>query len=380
MNESVVEWTLLREQDYLKKCLGLDIKRKLFQQYSTEYGRIDFAHELSGNRIVITELETIIDQRAKLDYCQKQTLEYRNIRFNTPENPLIAILAADDTPPRYQQSLYEFSSAHDVLLKFYSLAIVQEKYQNLLEEAIKTSGAPISQPVANNFTHLAALNRFILPFYENNTDQLTRQNFVEYFGLKKGVADSHFKVSKQMAQYFELITDTSEGTARSPFQLTDNYGVRFRDSLNYEFILQNKRKTSASIKQIDLSIEQIRILLESLMNGNISERKGKANILYFLRLLHITEGLWIPRGRNLEQQQVDFVNAFLRTNYRPGVLANWMGFICNHCEELSLVERIRTETKYDRAMLTTLGSRVLGFIEMDLHLKRERLQIPIQMS
>jgi hypothetical protein len=74
MNELLVEWTLLREQNYLKKCLGLNIKRKLFQQYSTEFGRIDFAHELPNGQIVITELETIIDNKSKLEYCQSQCL------------------------------------------------------------------------------------------------------------------------------------------------------------------------------------------------------------------------------------------------------------------------------------------------------------------
>jgi hypothetical protein len=358
--------------------LGLDIRRKLFQQYSTEYGRIDFAHELSDKRILITELETIIDARAKLDYCQQQTLDYQKIRFSTPEVPLVAILAADQTPPRYQRELHEFTDANRILLRYYSLDEVRQHYQKLLDEAFKTSGAPISKPVALNFTHLAALNRFILPFYELRADRLSRDNFNAYFGVSNERADTIFGVHKQMAQHFELIAgDTGRGTT---FCLTNAYGVRFRDNLNYEFILQSKRHTSSAIKRIELSLEQRRILVESLMNGNISERKGKANIFYLLRLLHLTEGLWIPRGRTLDKEQKDFVNAFLGTNYTEGVLANWMNFICTHCEELSLVERIKTEGPYDRATLTTLGSRVLGFIEMDLHLKRERLQIPIQLS
>ena len=33
MNEALVEWTLLREHNYLDKCLGLGIKKKIFQQY-----------------------------------------------------------------------------------------------------------------------------------------------------------------------------------------------------------------------------------------------------------------------------------------------------------------------------------------------------------
>jgi len=60
-------------------------------------------------------------------------------------------------------------------------------------------------------------------------------------------------------------------------------------------------------------------------------------------------------------------------------LCNWLNFVCKHTEELGLVERIKTDVEFDRATLTSLGSRVLGFIEMDLHLKRERLQIPLQL-
>lgn len=378
MLETVVEWTLLREQNYLKRCLGMDIRRKLFQQYSTEYGRIDFAHELQDKRVLITELETVIDAKAKLDYCQQQSLEYQKIRFSTPLAPLVAILVADETPNRYQHELQEFSKTNGILLRYYSLNIVREHYQQLIEEAIKTSGAPITKPVALNFPHLAALNRFVLPFYERMTNALTRNDFNNYFGARGGRADTTFGVHKQMAQHFELIDDHSENA--STFRLTDGYGIRFRDSLNYEFILKNKRQTSTAIKHIELSIEQRRVLLESLMNGNISERKGKANILYFLRLLHLTEGLWIPRGRTLDKERLNFANAFLGTNYTEGVLAYWMNFICKHSEELSLVERIKTETRYDRALLTTLGSRVLGFIEMDLHLKREKLQIPLQVT
>ena len=93
--------------------------------------------------------------------------------------------------------------------------------------------------------------------------------------------------------------------------------------------------------------------------------KGKANILYFLRFVHLTEGIWVPRGRKMDKQKLDFANNFLSTNYSDITLCNWLNFICTHTEELGLVERIRTNTEYDRATLTSLGSRVLGFIEMD---------------
>ena len=377
MNEALVEWTLLREQDYLNKCLGLAVKKKIFQQYSTEYGRIDFAHELMDGRIAITELETIIDNKSKLEYCQYQCLEYANIQFGRQEKPLIVILIAKETPDKYKKQLIDFSKKHDFRFKTYSLEIVNDYYKSLIEEAVKNSGVPLVKPVANNFTHLSCLNRFILPFFDLGKDILKREDFVEYFDLKEDRADSHFKVHKQMAEYFELIIDISKSNKLSEIQLTE-YGKRFRDNINYEFVIfKNYSKTE--LKRINLSMEQKRILLESLMNGNIGNLKGKANLLYFLRFVHLTEGIWVPRGRRMDKQKLEFANSFLSTDYSEITLCNWLNFTCTHAEELELVERIKTKTEYDRATLTSLGSRVLGFIEMDLHLKRERTQIPLQL-
>lgn len=373
MNELLVEWTLLREQDYLKKCLDLPIKRKLFQQYSTEYGRIDFAHELTDGSIAITELETVVDNRAKLEYCQFQTLEYQKIKFQSAIKTKIVVLIADQTPQKFKNQLVTFSNSNNFIFREYSLLLVNQIYKEQIDFAIKNSGIPLVKPVANNLTHLSSLNRFILPFYEKNTDELIRDDFVEYFELEDNKADSHFKVHKQMCEYFELIKDLSEGNKFSKAHLTE-YGKRFRDNLNYDFVLQK-----ANTKRIELSSEQQRILIESLINGNIGERKGKVNILYFLRFVHITEGIWLPKNRNLDSEKVNFTNAFLGTSYTKGVISDWLRFVCMHCEELNLVERIKTNTEYDRAILTTLGSRVLGFIEMDLHLKREKIQIPLQL-
>ena len=313
MNELLVEWTLLREQDYLNKCLGLNVKKKIFQQYSTEYGRIDFAHELSDGSIAITELETIIDNKSKLEYCQFQTLEYSKIIFQGMKKSLIVVLIADETPNKFKTQLKTFVDENDFLLKTYSLSVVNDYYKQLIEEAVKNSGVPLVKPVANNFTHLSCLNRFILPFYDLEKDELKRTDFIDYFDLKSDKADSHFKVHKQMAEYFQLIEDLSTGKQFSRVCLTE-YGKRFRDNLNYEFAIV-KGFSKAGVKRIDLSIEQRRILLESLMNGNIGDLKGKVNLLYFLRFVHLTEGIWVPRGRTLDKQKLEFANSFLGTNY-----------------------------------------------------------------
>jgi hypothetical protein len=319
----------------------------------------------------------VIDNQSKLEYCKYQCCEYANIQFGTPEKPLIVILIANETPDKYKKQLINFSKAHNFEFKTYSLDIVNQYYKLLIEEAVKNSGVPLVKPVANNFTHLACLNRFILPFFDLEKDVLKRKDFVEYFDLKEDRADSHFKVHKQMAEYFELIKDASTTNKLSVIQLTD-YGKRFRDSINYEFAVY-KNYSKSKVKQITLSLEQKRILLESLMNGNIGELKGKANLLYFLRFVHLTEGIWVPRGRKMDKQKRDFANSFLGTDYSEITLCNWLNFVCTHAVELELVKKIKTSTEYDRATLTSLGSRVLGFIEMDLHLKRERTQIPLQL-
>jgi hypothetical protein len=92
---------------------------------------------------------------------------------------------------------------------------------------VKNSGVPLVKPVANNFTHLSCLNRFILPFFDLEKDILKRDDFVEYFELQDDRADSHFKVHKQMAEYFELIKDISTTNKLSEIQLTE-YGKRFQ--------------------------------------------------------------------------------------------------------------------------------------------------------
>lgn len=376
MNESLVEWTLLREQNYLSECIGLGLKKKVLQQYSTKYGRIDFAHELNDGRIAITELETIIDSKSKLEYCQYQCLEYANIKFENTKSTIIVILIAEETPIKYKKELINFSKKNNFEFKTYSLDIVNKYYKQLIEEAVRNSGIPLVKPVANNFTHLSCLNRLILPFFELEKDILRREDFIEYFNLKEDKADSHFKVHKQMAEYFELIKDISTTKKLDKIELT-NYGKRFRENINYEFITY-KNYIKSDLKRIDLSLEQKRILLESLMNGNIGELKGKVNILYFLRFVHLTEGIYVPKGRKMDREKISFTNSFLNTNYSEITLCNWLNFVCNHTVELGLIERINTNNSYDRAILTSLGSRVLGFIEMDLHLKRERSQIPLQ--
>ena len=71
MNESLVQWTLLNNLDFLGKSLKFDIAAKKGQEIMTDYGRIDFVLEDFKRNQIIVELETILDKRNKLDFKNK---------------------------------------------------------------------------------------------------------------------------------------------------------------------------------------------------------------------------------------------------------------------------------------------------------------------
>src|SRR5437762_2027753 len=96
MKESLVQWTLLNNLAHLSECLQFPIARKVGQEITTEYGRIDFVLENNRHQHLIVELETVLNTRGKLEYCFNQVLNYRNVRFS--ENTNYCILYAEETP------------------------------------------------------------------------------------------------------------------------------------------------------------------------------------------------------------------------------------------------------------------------------------------
>ncbi len=68
MNESLVQWTLLNNLDYLGRLLEFDIATKKGQEITTNYGRIDFIVENFEKYQLIVELETILNNKNKLNY------------------------------------------------------------------------------------------------------------------------------------------------------------------------------------------------------------------------------------------------------------------------------------------------------------------------
>lgn len=368
MNEHLVEWTLLRESNYLQSCIpSIQLEKKVCQQFTTEFGRIDFAHKIKNDGFLLTELETEINSSAKFNYCIEQVKAYKNIRFNNIDSHFVAILYAEQTENKFKKEIKSFCDSQEVVSFLYDLEKVKQLYEVEIKKSLLNTGAPLEKPVAMNLTFLSTFNRLIIAYHIKETDTLRKSDFkISFDSIGTGKVETDFNVTARGAIYFDLISKDGD-----VFALTE-LGKRFKDGLNYVEGLNPRNR-------YDLSIEQKRILIESLLNGNFHEKKSKVNIYYFLKFVSLTEGEWLPRGRAFDSKsKFEFVNSFFKMNYREGVAADLLKFTCNHCIELDLVEKIKTRGFYDRVRLTSLGSRVLSYLDFDIHLKRERVQIPLQ--
>lgn len=349
----------------MREKLGFELVRKLGENYTTEQGKIDFAFE-TKSEILVIELETGINNKAKFEYCVEQVTRYKDIDFVT-EKPVKFVILFDkeNTSPRFVKLLCDFCKKSDIIPRTYSILDIQELYKKCLEELSKTTGIYLGPPVAMDVTHLRWLNKIIKPFHDKQVCTLPLNNIRSYF--KSPAKPTNFNVYRALAKYFELI---KEDRRKKSIELTD-YGKRFRDNYNAEII--QSRATMP-----DLSTEQKRVLLEVLTNGVFT--KSKVNICYFLRFVHLTNGEWLPKsGTPEDKEKLKFVNFLFGTSYRWTTVRELLLFTCNQCEELELVERMRLfKSMYDRVVLTTLGSRVLGYLELYLHLRREQMQIPLQ--
>jgi len=361
MHEDLVQWVLLRRPEYLQEKLGFRLDRKIGENYTTEQGRIDFAFE-TKNEVLVIELETGINNKAKFDYCTGQVKRYKEISFST-EKPVKFIILYDEenSQRRFVHELRDFCERLDIILRTYSILDVQELYKQCLEELTKTAGIDLGQPVAMDVVYLRWLNRFIEPFYRAEISALPREDIRSIF-----TSDTSFGVYKKLAENFQIVREDRE---KGLMELTD-YGQCFADAYNAEII-----QSAAAMP--DLSTEQKRVLLEVLTNGTFT--KSKVNIYYFLRFLHLTNGEWLPNtGTPEDEEKLQFANSLMGKSYKWTTMRKLLRFTCNQCEELDLAERIRLSTRYDRVVLTSLGSRVLGYLELYLHLKREQIQIPLQ--
>jgi len=358
MNESLVQWTLLNNLDFLGKALDFNIASKKGQEITTDFGRIDFILEDFKKNQIIVELETILDNKSKLDYCFNQVLNYKNISFT--DNTEYCILYASETKNQSKNLIDEFGNENDILVRSYSLNEVKYLYTETVKRLSLSFGLALPKPRNYTICYLRWLNKILKPFYDYSKDTLTADELAYYFASPK---TTNFRCYLRLTLDFEMIEPDGKH-----YSITSN-GKEYIS--NFNPVIFNS--TSQRLPSIGLINEQKRLLLKILTNGNWTVHK--VNIYWFLRFIEVTNGEWIPNSKDFTQERLDLVNGLFGVSYKKRTMYELLNFTYNFCMELGLVDRIRSNGKYDRLYLTPLGIEINNIFSLDLQAKKSRLNL-----
>ena len=148
MVESLVQWTLLNNPNSLGEILHFDIFKIIGQEITTDFGRIDFVLANNQNKHLVVELETVLNNKTKLDYCFNQTLNYRNVKFS--EFTDYCILYAEETTEKNKKIIERFGRENNVFIQTYSLEAAKKLYSQTIERLSLNVGLALPNP--RNYT------------------------------------------------------------------------------------------------------------------------------------------------------------------------------------------------------------------------------------
>lgn len=356
MRESLVQWTLLNNQSYLSKCLNFTIARKVGQEITTDFGRIDFILENRHQQHLIVELETIINSSDKLNQCFNQVLNYRKTRF--VDDTKYCILFAEETSKNNTGKVERFGIENNIIIRSYSLNSAKQLYSATVKRLSLNVGLALPNPKNYTICFLRWLNKIMKPFKDLKKDRL---NFIEIFSFFSG--KTNFNCYKRLALDLEMIEEDKDF-----YYLTENGRVYIENLSPYVYQTNN-------VSSIDLTNEQRRLLLKIITNGNWENKIHKMNIYWFLRFLEITNGDWLPKRIPFDQDKLEITRGLFNVSYSFQTMQQFLNWCCNYCEELGLVERIKSSINYDRLILTPLGVEVNNIFSMDLMLKKSRMNL-----
>jgi hypothetical protein len=356
MKESLVQWTLLNNQAFLSECLKFPIARKVGQEITTDFGRLDFILETNQKQQLIVELETVLSSKTKLDYCFKQVTNYRKVKFTNDTK--YCILYANETSKASANKIEKFGKENDVLIRTYSLNKVKELYAKTLERLSLNVGLALPNPKNYTICYLRWLNKILKPFHDFQKNNLSFDEIFSHF-----TGSTNFNCYKRLALDFEMFIEKE-----NQFILTNN-GIEFVENFNpYVF-------SSDNVSSIDLTNEQKRLILRILTNGNWEDKVHKVNIYWFLRFIEVTNGDWLPKKSPFDKDKLEIVQGLFRVSYNYRTMQEFLNWCSNYCEELGLIERVKSTTSYDKIVLTPLGIEVNNIFSMDLLLKRSRMNL-----
>lgn len=356
MKESLVQWTLLSNLEYLSKILDFPIANKRGQEISTNYGRIDFIVEDSHRNQIIVELETILDTKEKLEYCFSQILNYKNVRY--ADSTEYCILYARETNVKSKTRIERFGKSQNLLIRSYSLKEVKLLYASTVKKLSLNFGLVLPKPKNYTICYLRWLNKILKPYYDYNKKSLDTTIVAKYFTSPN---TTNFRCYLRLGLDFEMIIE-NDGL----FMLTQN-GIDYIDNFNPAI------DRAANLSSINLTNDQKKILLRTVTNGNWTPHK--VNIYWFLRFIEVSKGSWLPNFKNFDQSKLELLNGLFDVTYKSRTMYEFLNFACNWCRELELVERIETNSAYDQVYLTPLGVEINNVFSLDLQLKKTRLNL-----
>lgn len=353
MNESLVQWTLLHNLDFLSHLLDFKIALKKGQEITTDFGKIDFIVESYGREQLIVELETILNAKHKREYCFNQILNYKNVKF--VDHTDYCILFANETAHKARLQVFQFGQANNISVKTYSLNDVKQLYSSTVEKLSLSFGLRLPAPANYTISYLRWLNKILKPFKDYKTSNLSENELAFYFSSAK---TTNFKCYRRLALDFEMFIKNQDD-----YILTQN-GHDYIQNFNPEI------DSETNLSSIDLTKEQKIVLLRVITNGNWTAHK--VNIYWFLRFMEVTNGEWLPNLRKFESHKLDLANGLLGVCYNSRTMSEFLNFACHWCMELGLVERIISGAEYDRVYLTPLGVEINNIFSLDLQLKKSR--------
>ena len=223
MKENLVQWTLLQNLDFLSESLNFNIAKKIGQEISTDFGRIDFILEDNKQQQLIVELETLLDPKSKRDYCFEQTKQYKNVSFSN--NTKYCILYAEETKQVVKEEIRAFGESERVDIKTYSLEEVKQLYTSTIERLSLNVGLALPNPKNYTICYLRYLNKILKPFIDNNKDELTEKELFIPF-MNKANSKTNFNCYKRLAFDFEMIVENNKS-----YKLTKN-GIDYIENMN----------------------------------------------------------------------------------------------------------------------------------------------------
>lgn len=356
MNESIIQWTLLNNLGFLSKTLDFNIAKKKGQEITTDFGRIDFIVEDFNTNQLIVELETVLDIKNKLDYCFTQIVNYKNVRF--VEQTKYCLLYAIETNQNMRGEIQKFGQLNDILIRTYALSDVQNLYTDTIKRLSLSFGLALPRPKNYTICYLRWLNKVLKPFYDYNKESLTGDQTAKYFSSSNS---TNFRCYLRLALDFEMLFKKN-----NHYILTEN-GRDYINNFNPEIDF------TSNLSAVNLTNEQKKILLRAITNGNWTPHK--VNIYWFLRFMEISNGEWIPNLKIFDAEKLELLNGLFNVHYKPRTMYEFLNFACNWCMELDLVDRIKTNTHYDRLYLTPLGIEINNIFSLDLQIKKSRLNL-----